>query len=276
MDSWMAEAVRAIDNWGFSAGRVVVEMVLAGLLVRAIKARFPWPKWLPVVSLGFALLLAGAAFARSGLSWSWVFTFAGEGLAAGAIAGFGNDVLKLVTIEFFKRVPFVGPERAEVLSRILWGKPASEPPSLKPTAGALLFVLMFSVTACRDVRTVLDALGHGAQWLGTVLDVARGGADAYLARHPNAEAADRIAAEERRARAQLAALEALIAGGDAIDEGERDRARAAAVEAYAKLREVLKQEGVLDARPAPGGAETESPAPEPLELPTVDEVAARL
>jgi hypothetical protein len=46
--------------------------------------------------------------------------------------------------------------------------------------------------------------------------------------------------------------------------------------AYAALRELLDRLGILTATPPAGGAETDAPLPQPLELPTVDDVAARL
>lgn len=123
MMDWVDQAVRAFDEWGFSFGRVVVQMLLVGLLVRAIKGRFPWPKWLPLVSLVLSLTLSAGAYVRSNLGPTWVVTFAVEGIAAGSLAAFGNDFLKLATVELLSRLPLVGRARAVAIATLLWGAP---------------------------------------------------------------------------------------------------------------------------------------------------------
>lgn len=141
---------------------------------------------------------------------------------------------------------------------------------------ALAAILTISSCTPTQVASALEGLSLGAQWLGTVIDVARGGADAFSARHPNRERDAAIARAERGARSALAAYEGLLAAGRAVDNDDVVAARAALVTAYGALRALLDEAGVLDARSPAGGAETESPAPEPVSLPSVDEVAARL
>jgi hypothetical protein len=128
--------------------------------------------------------------------------------------------------------------------------------------------LALLLTGCAGL---LPALSAGASWLGTVLDVAQGGAGAYFARHPNLETEQRVDAAELRARKALAALQAALAAGET--DGQ---VRAEALAAYEGLRVLLGEAGVLDARAPAGGAETEAPPPEPLLLPTVAEVKAHL
>jgi len=118
----------------------------------------------------------------------------------------------------------------------------------------------------------LPAVAAGASWLGAALDVARAGADAYFARHPHLTEADRVDGAILRARKAALALQGAIA---AHDRGQAAKARGEALDAYRELVALLDEVGVLDGR-AIGGAETEAPPVVPLELPSVDEVAARL
>jgi hypothetical protein len=120
---------------------------------------------------------------------------------------------------------------------------------------------------------VLSKVAQGASYLGSLLDVAHGGSDAFFDRHPNPESEGRVARAELRARKALAALEGAVAAGEAADAGDRERARSEAVASYGELRGLLDELGVLAARSPQGGAETEAPKPEPLDLPLPDAVA---
>ena len=118
----------------------------------------------------------------------------------------------------------------------------------------------------------LAKAAQGAQWLGTVLDVADAGADAYFARHPSLDAERDVDAAVRRARSALSALDAALA--TAADE-DAARASVEARRAYAELHALLDALGVLVATPPAGGAETDAPAPAPLDLPLPDEMLPR-
>lgn len=134
--------IREVDRFGFSPGRILCVAVLAGLLMRLVKARFAWPQWLPVLNLGFALLCSGAMYARSGLGVEWLLTFAIEAVFGAAIAAYGNDALKLATVKLLERVPFIGVAGAEAIATKLWGDPKSG--SGAASAGAeVLAALMF-------------------------------------------------------------------------------------------------------------------------------------
>jgi len=119
----------------------------------------------------------------------------------------------------------------------------------------------------------LPAAVAGLSWLGQVLDVAQAGSRAWLARHPSHEAEDRVDAAILRARSASAALGAALAAGD---EGDAVKARREAVAAYRDLRALLDELGILEGRPAIGGAETEAPRPGRLELPTAEQLGAHL
>lgn len=127
--------------------------------------------------------------------------------------------------------------------------------------------LLFLCAGCQ----LLPALAAGASWLGSLVDVAEAGANAFDRRHPSVSRAEDIAKAVFVARKAIAALDAAIAAGE-----DPSTARANALRAYAELRAILDATGVLDAIAPAGGAETEAAAPQPLELPTAEEVEARL
>lgn len=133
-----------------------------------------------------------------------------------------------------------------------------------------------ATTGCtlRDVRTALSALSQGAQYLGSLIEVADAGSSAWLARHPSQETQHQIDAALRRARTRTAALDGAIARGASDEEIATERAEALA--AYAALRELLDATGVLSGRGAVGGAEAEAPEPGVVELPAVEVVAVAM
>lgn len=150
--------------------------------------------------------------------------------------------------------------------------------SCGPMIHRTLLILALLLPGCTpgQVASALDVISRGAQWLGTVLDVARGGADAYFNRHPNPLLEEDIAAAERRTRLALATLEGLIAAGAAANQNDLSRARDELLKAYESQRRMLDEAGVLDARSPAGGADAMAPEPEPVILPSVNTVAAGL
>lgn len=132
-------------------------------------------------------------------------------------------------------------------------------------------IALLVLTGCASLLPALAKIAQGAQWLGTVIDVADSGANAYFARHPNAEREQRVDAAVRRARIALAALDASLAAS----KGD-DNARSEALKAYTELRSLLADLGVLSATPPDGGAETDAPEPEPLVLPEPNAIEAAL
>lgn len=141
---------------------------------------------------------------------------------------------------------------------------------------AVLVALVLSLGGCDALLPALAKVGHGASWIGALVDVAEGGARAYFDRHPNRDRQAAVDSSVRTARGALAALQAALAAGEAAEAGELEEAKEGAVEAYDALRATLDELGVLSATPPPGGAETDAPNPEPLDLPTGAAVAARL
>lgn len=139
-------------------------------------------------------------------------------------------------------------------------------------SAALLVLLALSLTGCASLLPALAKASQAAQYLGTVIDVADSGADAYFARHPNHEREHKVDAAVRDARKALAALDAVLATGEAASADDKARARVEAFKAYAALRDLLDSLGVLSATPPDGGAETDAPEPEPFELPEPGEV----
>jgi hypothetical protein len=132
----------------------------------------------------------------------------------------------------------------------------------------LMFVVMM-LNGCAAFGQLARAAG-GSQWLGTVVEYAAAGAEQYFARHPNQRAQEVAAAGLEVLRAKAAYDEALVSERDPKPE------KAALLEAWAAYLALLAELGVLDARVPDGGAQGEGPPPEPLQLPSADQVAARL
>lgn len=119
----------------------------------------------------------------------------------------------------------------------------------------------------------LPAAAAGVAWLGQVLDLAQAGSRAYLERHPSQDAEARVDAAILRARRAAASLGAAVA---ASDQGRAAKARLEAVAAYSELVALLDGLGVLDGRSPVGGAETDAPRPERLDLPSPESLSAHL
>jgi len=137
-------------------------------------------------------------------------------------------------------------------------------------------LLVLPLSGCASLLPALTKAAQGAQWLGTVVDVADKGADAYFARHPSLDNERRVDAAVRRARLALAALDAVLATAEAASSEDTARAKQDALAAYADLRALLVELGVLSATPPAGGAEGNAPNPEPFELPMPDAIEATL
>jgi len=139
-----------------------------------------------------------------------------------------------------------------------------------------LLALCLALTGCPALWAALPRVAAGASMIGSLLDVAAAGANAYLARHPNQATQQQVQTALRRAHAAVAALhEAALAASDAHD-GDLAKARTEAVDAYGELLALLLATGILDATPPPGGAEGSAPLPEPLHLPDAATVDALL
>lgn len=137
--------------------------------------------------------------------------------------------------------------------------------------GALLFV-----GGCSSLPAALTAATQGAQWIGSLIDVAESGSQVYFARHPSMDAQGKVNVAVQRARTALAALDHALAAAEGAQNEDVGEARREALAAYQELRALLEDLGVLTAKPPAGGAETEAPLPEPVALPTVEEVAGVL
>lgn len=141
---------------------------------------------------------------------------------------------------------------------------------------AILLALALTLCGCTGFLSTLAKVAQGAQYLGTVVDVAAAGADAYFARHPNREASDTVDQAVFAAEKALLALDALLAMGDAAGRDDLATARAEALRAYVALRQLEDQLGILSATGPAGGAETDAPLPGPVDLPTAEEMRRAL
>ncbi len=140
----------------------------------------------------------------------------------------------------------------------------------------LLASLLVALSGCAALPSILAGIGQGAQWLGSLVDVAEAGSDAYFARHPSQARAEQVDQRVRQAKMAVAALNQALAAAQAAESKDVQTAKQEAVTAYERLRELLDELGVLGAVAPPGGAETDAPAPEPLELPSAEDVASLL
>ena len=137
--------------------------------------------------------------------------------------------------------------------------------------------LAFAVLGCSPA--MLSAVTKAAQvtqWIGSLLDVADGGQRLYFNRHPNMEAEQRVAEALRVARAAVAAADRAVAAAESAEDGNMVHASEQELKAYGELRALLQELGVLDGIAAPGGAESDAPAPGKLDLPTVAEIAQHI
>jgi hypothetical protein len=137
-----------------------------------------------------------------------------------------------------------------------------------------MVMLLVACSGCAGALAALQAVTQGSQWLGSVLAVADDGQRRYFERHPSLENQNRVAEALTGAKQALAALDAAAASVSEAEAGNVGAARKAALKAYQELRTLLDELGILEGRAPEGGAETDSPLPGALELPTVAELEA--
>lgn len=127
------------------------------------------------------------------------------------------------------------------------------------------------------VADVLGGVSRGSAWLASAIDAGETGAEVFFARHPDPTAMAKVRATALVAREAQAALDGLVATGEAAEAGDLDAAREQALQAYGHFRALLERLGVLAAKAPEGGAEADGvPMPHPVDLPTVAELGARL
>lgn len=240
--------------------------VAVGAVVRGVKRikRVP-ADGLPVIAfvLGWALDTAASSLMCGLTPADAALSGLGGGLAGLAAAG-GHEALSrsLSKVGLGGAADkLLGTSKREQDKRKSKGK----------SAALIVFAFVF-LSGCSTLLPALAKAAQGAQYLGTVIDVADAGADAYFARHPNLDAERRVEAAMRRAHAALTALNRSLATAEAVADEDVTRARSEALSAYGALRDLLAELGVLTATPPAGGAETDAPEPEPLELPMPSEV----
>lgn len=142
---------------------------------------------------------------------------------------------------------------------------------MKKALISILLICTLITSGCAGLLPALQAAAQGAQYVGSLLDVADAGTSAYLARHPNDSDAGDIAVALRAARSALAAYDEAIAAGRNLDA-----ARSALLSAYDDLRGLLDRLGVLEGRGPAGGADGDAPDPGPLPMPETDVVRGLL
>jgi hypothetical protein len=135
------------------------------------------------------------------------------------------------------------------------------------------------LSGCAAATQLLEGLvqsTQGSQWLGSALDLAASGAKAYFARHPNMERQQEVADALHKARLLKQVYDATLATTKALDSGDIEKAKMAAIDGFEALRILMKDFGVLDALAPPGGAEGNAPDPKPFTLPTAAELTERM
>lgn len=143
----------------------------------------------------------------------------------------------------------------------------------KGSAALIVFFVLFA-GGCSSFLPALAKAAQGAQWLGTVIDVAETGSQAYFSRHPSLENQTKTANALNRAKQALAAFDAALATGKAIEGKDLATARSEALKAYSELYALIRDLGIMSATPPAGGAETDAPKPEPFNVPKPAEVGA--
>jgi hypothetical protein len=122
----------------------------------------------------------------------------------------------------------------------------------KKTFAMMLFLALVGCSATGPIlKGVSDAL--------SIIDTVAAGAQKYFDRHPSMEREDEIG-------------EALKLVREATKAENREKA----IELYDDLRQKLDDFGIIDAVPPDGGAETNAPKPEPLNVPTTAEFESTL
>jgi hypothetical protein len=140
--------------------------------------------------------------------------------------------------------------------------PIGKPKSKGKGSAALLVLLVALSPALVSCGGALGVASRAAHVVGDALSILDGvstKAQAYFDRHPSLDNSQAVADAIKLAR-------------EAVENGEHDQA----VKLYEDARELIDSLGIPSATPPDGGAETDAPAPEPFELPTVDEFKAAL
>ena len=230
--------------------------IIVGTIINPVKRL----SWIPVNTvpllafvLGWALDVAAGIYTCGLAHHAAVLSGLGGGLAGLAAAGGHEAMMRAATV--------VGLE--DRASRLL-GRAKKEQDTRKKASGALIVFLVLMLSGCSGW---LPKVAQGAQWLGSVIEIADAGADAYFARHPNQDQEIEVDTAVRHAKQALAALDAAYATVDALDHEDVKTARTAAVKAYSELRDLLSGLGILSATPPMGGAETDAPDPKPMPMP---------
>ena len=171
-------------------------------------------------------------------------------------------------------VPSSPPKEATVIITKLAEE--ADKPKDKSAASIVFVVPLLLMIGCGSALGVLAKVAQGASWLGNVITAAETGSKLFHDRHPSPDLEPKIAEAIRKARAAATALEASAKAAKAANDGDTAKLRAEALEAYGALRELL-DEGIMEAKSPPGGAENEdAPTPLPFALPTDAEVRDRL
>lgn len=243
---------------------------VVGALMRAIK-RTPiaHPDALPVFAFVVGWLLDAA---HANLACGYSYTAAGLSGLGGGIAGLaaagGHEALKRTMTKLG-----LGTLADKLLGT---AKRERDKRASKGSSALIVLVAVLGLSGCSTLLAALSKAQQGAQYLDTVVEVASAGADAYFARHPSLENESKVDAAVRRTQGALAALNAALATAEAASDEDVAQARTEALRAYAALRDLLADLGVLSATPPAGGAETGAPEPEPFALPEPERVEVML
>lgn len=239
-----------------------------GVLVNLVKRRISSDA-VPLIAFAIGYVIdALVGYLSCGFTLSQALLSGLGGGLAGLTAAGGHEALMRAA----KRFGFEG------AATVVLGKAKREQAKRKgkKATAALLVLCVLPLSGCAGVLPALAKAAQGAQWLGSIVEVADAGASAYFARHPSLEREQRVNAAVKRARLALAALDAALATADAAANEDAARAKQEALAAYADLRALLVEFGVLSATPPAGGAEADAPEPEPFALPMPAEVSETL
>jgi hypothetical protein len=252
--------------------RLAMLAILVGGVVNVTKRIPKLPScWVPFASvvMGFAATILYYVV----IDLRFDLRFAIEAVATGSIPVAMHKIIKPLWVSL------LGEESAD-----RWLGQADNQPDDDdgPVAGQpgltsiVLAVVLLCAPGCASLWEGLSALSAGAQGVATVLRVIEQKSDAYFDRHPSQEAEREVRDAIADVWVALAARDALVATGRAIEDRDLAATKRAVLDAYGALHDILHRRGIPAAAPPDGGAEGSGPLPEPFEIPAVADVGAWL
>lgn len=140
----------------------------------------------------------------------------------------------------------------------------------------VLVCLALTLSGCGAVLSALASVAPAVGLIGSAIDAADEGADAFFARHPSLAGKAEIDRGVKDARLALLAYNRAAAAASSVDSGDMAAAKAHILATWSALRALLSSWGVLTGVGPAGGADGAGGPVQPLDVPTVAEIDALL